>query len=124
MKQSPDTALKRWMWMYLGVGITMTSGWIEGSKLLPPPWPVLSAVVLIVIWGPGLFLIVDKRATSSLCAGIVSLLWFLATLYIVTTTDFLFALPTVMFAVFYLFGSKKTWKLRAQKTGEERKSRP
>ena len=111
-------SLAGWKKAYLGVALILTPLWIAGyflSQSLPRGQKiglVTLVLTLALSWSPLIFQQLGLRATSSIYAAIVSMMYIGSVLYSLTFPGYfkLLGFIYVLLAVFYYFGSTKTWK--------------
>jgi hypothetical protein len=122
MAENTRGALARWAMGLLVIAIIISALWIFSvvtAKILWPGqkstlWP--SIIPTLFVWGALLFGYIGLRATSSILAAILSMLYVGAGGLMLFTPGPLrfFGLLPLLFAVFLYFYSTKTWALHEE----------
>lgn len=137
MGHAPVDSLAGWKRAYLGVASILTGLWIAAYFLFQSSSRSLKITLttlvstLALTWAPLVAQQLGLRASSSISAALVSMMYIGSALYSIMVPGAirLLALFYLSLAVFYYFGSTKTWQayeqfwlMESRRTTESKKS--
>ena len=122
MTENSSGTLTRWALGLLVIAIIILALWILSVATIKFLWPGQklsiwpSIIPVLLVWGALLFGSIGLRATSSILAALVSMLYaFAGGLILFTPGPYrIFGLLPILFAVFLYFYSTTTWVLHEQ----------
>jgi len=118
MGKAPADSLSGWKKAYLAVSLILTGLWMAGyfSFRSSPQGLKIGLMTLVstlaLTWAPLVFQHLGLRASSSLSASLVSMMYVGSALYALMAPGSIRLLAPVylLLAAFYYFGSTKTWQ--------------
>ena len=118
MDDDPRGLVSRWQKACLAITLIFTAPYLiaffQKRYMLPRGADDLlsTAVGILVFWSPLIFHWIGLRATSSISASVLGMLYFGGALFGILTPGFpkIYTLLFFLMAVFYYFYSTKTWQ--------------